>query len=151
MKRITQSFTCFIVLMLLVVTSDAASIDSDLASKLKGISPNETLPVIIRLSKTSRLKPFQQSTRKQRRTEVVKRLKKNAELTQRPILNFLKKRRAKHMTSLWLINGIAARLTREDINKLSLQPGIASIRLDQTISLPEVSEGSEIEAEGSSN
>jgi serine protease AprX len=133
-------------LMLFVVTSDAASIDPDLASTLERISPNETLPVIIRLPKTSLLEPFQQSTRKQRRTEVVKRLKENAELKQRPILNFLKKRGVKHMTSLWLINGIAARLTREDIHELSLQPGLAAIKLDKTIYLPEVSAESEEEA-----
>jgi serine protease AprX len=151
MKKLTQFLTGILVLLLYVTTTDAATIDPKLESVLKSIPYDETLPVIIRLQKTVTKEPLQRTFQKQHRTQFIKQLKKNAELTQLPILNFLKERGAKKTTRLWLINGIATRLTREDIHELSLQPGLAAISLDQTISLPEpeVSEGSEIEAEGS--
>jgi bacillopeptidase F len=137
--------------MLFLATTNAAIIDPELETALESIHPAETVPVIIKLKNTIPLRPFQQTTRLQRRAQFIKNLRENAELTQRPLLNFLKGLGTKNPIQLWLINGIAVTLTGEVIHELSLRPGIISIRLDKSLSLPEVSPGSAKEPESSLN
>jgi bacillopeptidase F len=140
-----------IVLFLLSSHAEAELVDPALQTALKLLDSDETLPVIIRLQNTVTVRTFKESSRLQRRKQFIKSLRKNAELTQWPLLTFLKSRGARQVTPLWFINAIAVTLRVELIHELKNHPFIKNIKFDETFSLPDVTQGSTEEPEWSIN
>ena len=136
MKIRAMDFICIIIVLLSQVPSEAVLVGPELHNTLETIGTDDFLPVIIKLGNTVPVWPFQQNSRQQK-SQFIKRLRKNAELTQGPLLHFLKSRGAKRIVSLWLINGIAVTLRKEVIHELSQHPDVITVRLDKTLRLPE--------------
>jgi len=127
---------CIIIVLYVQAPSEAVLFSPELKSTLETIGPDDFVPVIIKLGNTVPLRPLQQSSRQQK-SQFIKSLRKNAELTQGPLLTFLKSRGARQITPLWLINGIAVTIRKEVISELIQHPGIITVRLDKTLKLPE--------------
>jgi hypothetical protein len=119
--------------------SSANVITPELEAALGALPPGEEMSVIVTLSTRANLGPFHDMPRLQRRAEIIKTLKNEADLTQRPLLAFLASRRATEAKSLWLINGLAVTAQADVIRELASLPGIEEIRPDETIRVPEMS------------
>jgi len=71
------------------------------------------------------------------RAEIINSLKSKAESTQKPLVAYLRGRGIAKTTSLWLINGVSLSASYGVIRDLAAFPGVKSIRLDASVSIPE--------------
>jgi serine protease AprX len=115
----------------------ASTLAPDLEAVLANLSPNEEVDVIVRLADKVALEAFQEKDKAERRTSLVRALKRKAETTQGPISEFLRGQGVKRIIQLWAINGIATTAPARVIAALSRNPLIESIRLDDTLQLPD--------------
>jgi bacillopeptidase F len=110
-----------------------------LESSLQSLDPGEEIPVIVTLSDKVQLKLFNDRDKGLRRSKIIKALRRKAALTQGPLKALLERPKgAKHIRSLWIINGLAVTARADLIRELSKFPGIESIRPDETFYAPEV-------------
>lgn len=121
----------------LVSAAGADILAPELEAALAVLSPDEEVNVIISLADKVALEAFQQKEKTIRRAELVRALKNKAAATQGPIRAFLQGKGAKRITPLWAINGIAATARAQVVAALSKNPLIESIRLDDTLQMPD--------------
>ncbi len=140
----------FIAVILSLLFSVSASLSQPLSPKLlssmKATDPAEKIAVIIELSDQADLRPFvarSQSVRlmsvkqrKDHRSNLIRTLKNKAGLSQKRILRFLRINGIVSPKSLWINNSIAAEISPEVLQLLSVMPGIARIKTDALIYLP---------------
>ena len=128
-----------LVLCVAVSVSLAQVITPELRTKLQLLSPQDEVPVIIRLSEKADLTQIKLKNRHLRRSRVVRALRNKAELTQYPLRRFLEGIAGlKNMRQLWIINGMALSLRPNVIRQLEGWPGIERITLDGKISAPSI-------------
>ena len=122
--------------MLMVGRADAGVVDSRLADALRGASADREFPVIIHLADKADIKSVRNSDRSRHRAAILTRLRDNARNSQRSVQTFLNANYAKHITPLWIVNGIAVTAGPALIEKLAAMPGFESITLDATLNAP---------------
>jgi bacillopeptidase F len=115
----------------------SASLGKELATRLETAGVGTKLPVIIAFSDKVAL-PAPLVNSRHGRDELVASMRLKAEETQRPLKDFLRKRGVAKIKSLWIINAIAVDADSQLIQVLSGWPGVAEIRLNGTVTLPEV-------------
>jgi serine protease AprX len=128
-------------LLVLGIANDASagSITPELKETLAGVAPDATAPVIVTLSDQVDLKAFQgREERGLLRARLVRALRAKAGLTQAPLLALLNARGATGIRSLWINNSIAVTTRAGVIRDLAERDDVASIGLDSTFGLPEV-------------
>jgi bacillopeptidase F len=122
---------------------------ADQASRLAGVAdpalfralepagPRDEIPVIIGFSSGgTQLAANTLRSRSARRLELLRHLKAVNESSLMPLKSFLSKKSPGPAVSLWIINAVSLRATREALEAMAVLPGVSSIRLDRTISLP---------------
>lgn len=124
----------------------AGALTAQLQATLNARAPADEVAVIVTLSDQVDVGARLPSDRR-RDPGLTKTLKAKAALTQNPLKTFLKNHGAQRVRPLWVINGIAARVRAEVIPALANQPGIAVIRLDQTLQAPAVTTGTSVPPE----
>lgn len=140
MKKLIISF---ILIGLLIFYANlpamAGEMTSELRSALQFLGPDEEIPVIVTLFDKVDSTLFKDRDKHNRRSELIKTLRSKADSTQKPLKVFLENRGAKHLTSFWIINGMAVTAKPTLIRELEKHPGVESIRLDGILSVPELS------------
>lgn len=116
----------------------AGVVSPELQSELNAVAPNARIPVIITLTDRVDLSAYAKQGLVQRRPRLVSALRSLAALRLAPLKRFIRNRTAGGIRELWLINGVAATLPASTIQLLQSFPGIASVRPDEVIQLPEV-------------
>lgn len=119
----------------------AGVIDAELESILQAAKPNQNIPVILRLADRVDLRAFKDPDRRIRRSKMLKAFKSKEDVSQKAVRNLLAKRKAKRIRRLWMINGSAFVANSAVIRELAGRSDVESIRLDQAVSVPEISAG----------
>lgn len=114
----------------------AATISPDLQETMDLAAPDAEVAVIVTLRDRVNLKSFSSFPKETRRRHLIKALRDKAAVTQKPLINLIKRSRAKHLRPLWLINGIALTANKSFIARLADHPAVESIRADFVISAP---------------
>ena len=125
----------------LTINARADALDPQLQAVLQSRAANDKIPVIITLSDKADVTSVPKGAKHLRRAGLVRLLKSKAEKAQAPLKASLKSEGAERLVSLWIINGIAAKLRPATIKKLAARPDIESIQLDGTLTIPEVTYG----------
>lgn len=112
----------------------AGTIDTPLAESIVSADPNETFPVIIRLVKNTDRRALR--NKRMAPGKLAERLKNNSAASRGLLKARLKSKGVKGVASLWMINGLSARLTHEQILELANDPNVESIVLDEVIVAP---------------
>jgi bacillopeptidase F len=149
-KKLWKIYICIFLTIYAVSSSQAGPIAQRLKSRLQTQSPEDEIAVIITLADqldTSSFKKinnglFKAATKSLSRAGINKALRAKAEITQRPLKNFLKRKGAQKIVPFWIFNGIAVTIKAKNISELAQQPGIQSVRLDSILSLPVTMAGS---------
>jgi serine protease AprX len=121
------------------VTSFGQVISSRLQSRLQSAGDQERIPVIITLRDKVDSGLFEAPEARNKsahRRGFVRALKTKAEETQGPVRSLLRRRDAREIRQLWVVNSIAAKSTPAVIRELEMHPEIASIRLDGLVLAP---------------
>jgi len=118
----------------------AGALTVQLQATLNARAPADEVAVIVTLSDQVDIGTRLRSDRR-RDPGLIKALKAKAALTQNPLKTFLKNHGAQRVRPLWVINGVAARVRADAIPHLASQPGVAVVRLDQTLQAPAVTTG----------
>ncbi len=109
----------------------------ELQAVLDAVAPGDEVAIIITLA--DRLDPAQVSNardRRARRSNLTSALRQHAVASQAPLLAFLRTRNARNVRPFWIFNGVAATVPAWIVPELARHPGVASIRLDETVSAP---------------
>ncbi len=124
--------------MLVAGTVHAGEVSSSLQTILEGVIPHARVDVIIKLMDRVDTRRFTSSDLRLRRSRIIKALKSKASETQGPIDSFLRGCGAERIKSLWLINGIAARVPAALVPRLAARPMVEAVSLDEVLEAPEV-------------
>lgn len=143
-KTLWQIYICIVLTFYAYSSSLAGPITPKLKSRLQNHAPEDEIAVIVTLTdqfdipsfKNTNKRLFKAATKSLARSGINKALREKAEKTQKPLKNFLKRKGARRIIPFWIFNGMAVTLKVEDLDELAGQPGIQSIRLDGTVSLP---------------
>jgi bacillopeptidase F len=139
--RWRQSIYLFIPLVFLIAAvSDvqAGVMTPQLKSALQDFTPDDNISVIVTLSDRVDISQFKERHKGLRRARIIKALRKKADVTQVELQSLLKKKNAKQVKSLWLINGMAVTAKADVIRELAEHPLVKKIRLDRAIPLSEL-------------
>ncbi len=135
---------CFIVLITAgSLNADAARIGSLLQKEL-ATKRTEKLPIIVRLNDPVDAQTLAVTTRSkgaeraQKRANLIRALKSNAQIRQQPLQRFLKSKGIKNPKQLWLINGMALQATPSQIEEIAGLPYVASIMSDAVLEAPQL-------------
>jgi len=151
MKRtLWKIYICIFLTIYAVSSSQAGPIAQRLESRLQTHSPEDEIAVIITLTDQFNISSFKKNnkgllraaTKSVSRAGINKALRAKADITQKPLKDFLKIKGARKIVPFWIFNGMAVTIKVKDIDELALQPGIQSIRLDSTLNLPVAMAGS---------
>ncbi|WP_373500401.1 S8 family serine peptidase [Desulfococcus sp.] len=137
MKR--QLFAVMLFLILCAAAgpaTHAGEIDPLLISKLNALGPDEEVPVIIYLYGTVDLTAFTDKDKAVRSSKIIKSLIDKKDATQKELLQILKKNKIKNPVSLWIVNGIAARVPASLVDDLAGLQSVEKVVFDATITLP---------------
>lgn len=116
--------------------SAAKIISPELKTALDSATPGEAFAVIITFTEQVDVKTFKDKAKDQRRTRLIKALKDLSNSSQTAVKELLKQAGIKKVETLWIINGLAAKLPPEVIFELARLPEIAEIRMDGKIKAP---------------
>jgi len=111
-------------------------IDPELEYLLESLPFGEKIPVIVTLSDRIDLEKSVNVNDRQSRMKWVRAIKKNADEGQAEIRRLLNGMGVGHVTSLWVINGLAFEADAGVIEELQTMPGVENIRLDALLSVP---------------
>ena len=138
--RNVPRYSCVVIFIVLSFGSIgfAGVISPELESSLNRAAPFERIPVIITMSDQVDISAYASKAPLQRRPALVSALRSLAASKLAPLETFLKSRSAEGLRELWLINGMAAKLPASTVQLLRLFPGIASVRPDEVIQVPQV-------------
>jgi len=115
-----------------------------LQSELAIAGPDEKIPVIVRMKNQVTIDTFAIPSRKhgpiraRARANLIHALRARAEQSRQPLQKLLDRHGINKSRQLWLINGMALRATRSQIEEMAAMPEVASIVVDQVIELPRV-------------
>lgn len=119
-----------------VSPSQAGTIHPEILEKLKNLSPEDEISVIVTLVDQQNLKQFKSINKKSRRQEINRALRDTADKTQKPLNDFLNKKKATKIIPFWIFNGMAATLRADQVDELAQRPEVKSLRLDSLHRLP---------------
>jgi bacillopeptidase F len=136
MKRSWTISIALIVIAGTVSTSHAGAIHSDLLSQLRSLNPEEKISVIVTLTDQQNLQQFTGKDKKLRRSKIVRALRYKADKTQKPLLEFLRKKNVQKITPFWIFNGMAVTIRADQVSELAKRPEVSSLRLDGILTLP---------------
>lgn len=125
-----------LLLLFAALPAVAGEIHPKLRAALQSVDSGTDIPVIIRMAEQSDIAPLGHGPKKERLLGIVRALREKAETSQRPVRELLRNKGAKREQSLWIINGVAATVAPETVAELAALPGVASVRLDETIPAP---------------
>ena len=119
-----------------VSTSHAGAVHPDLLSQLRKLNPEDEISVIVTLRDQQDLQQFTGKDKKLHRSKIVKALRDKADKTQKPLLEFLRRKNARNITPFWIFNGMAVTLRADQLSELAGRPEVSSLRLDGILTLP---------------
>ncbi len=119
-----------------VSTSDAGSLDPGLRSQLGSLNPEEEISVIVILTDQHNLLQFTDRDKKLRRSKITRALRDKAAKTQKPLREFLLKKKVREITPFWIFNGMAVTLRVDQVSELTARPEVRSVHLDGILTLP---------------
>lgn len=106
---------------------------------LRQAGPDEYLPVIIRLSQQvdkNRFKRQNRMLRKAlRRSLLIRQLRQTADTAQAGLLPLIRSGRGRQIRSLWIINGVAARMPAALVEQIARHPAVDRVELDRIVPL----------------
>lgn len=137
-------FTYFVTMSVLMVfaavpTVQAGDITPELQSAVQSRAPEEEVSVIIHLSDQENIRTFKDKDKAVRSKKMIKALRAKSNKSQKALLKYLKKNKAKQVRSFWITNGIATRVPASMVDQLAGQPGVERVTLDAKVRVPEVS------------
>jgi serine protease AprX len=125
-------------------TADAkARITEELQQSIAESHATDLVPVIISMDKQADFRALQTmtlgSTREEKRETVVLELKRMAATSQQQVLDYLETKHrdgeAEVVRSLWIVNAVAAKATRDVIETIAQMDGVDWIELDEVVNL----------------
>lgn len=139
----------FVISFLLVmgpgIASQAEVIRPDLQTRLQSANPSTEIDVIVTLADKIDARNLKtkfrsiKNDKKKLRAAVIRELGAKASNTQKLLRNFLALKKARNITSYWIFNGLSFTAKASLIKELATRPEIESIRLNDTLSIPETS------------
>lgn len=117
-------------------STEAGVIHSALRARLKVASPEDEVTVIVTLVDQQNLRQFRSGDKKLRRSKINRALRDKADQTQKPLRQFLNKKKARNIVPFWIFNGISVTLQADQIDELARRPEVQSLQLDRILSLP---------------
>lgn len=143
-KTVTLILVCILAIFLSGVNIRAGVVTPDLQIFLHSLDPDAEVPVIVTLNDQVELKKFKDKDKRLRRTKIIKTLKAKSKNTQKHIVKYLQKNKAKKIKPFWIFNGLAVTLKARLIEKLAGLDGVEDVRPDGVIILeePQVAAGS---------
>lgn len=124
---------------LAIGAAPAADLDPDLALVIQQASPGDRIELIVTLRDRIDLTSISGTTRGQKRSSLVRALKKQARSSQAPLRSLLRANNASLGKELWIINSLVVTVPVQLIDRLSRMDIIESIRLNATLSGPQIS------------
>lgn len=137
-KHMTYFCVTMVVAMAFCAIGIAGVVSPQLQSEVNAAAPDARIPVIITLTDRVDMSAYTRQDLLQRRPALVSALRSLAAVKLIPLKRFLRNLSPVRLRELWLINGIAVTLPASAIQLLQSFPGIASVRPDEVIQLPEV-------------
>jgi bacillopeptidase F len=137
--KIRRKFLLLVVPFLIFLTpllSQAAVVSPKLQSLLNTLPDQAEISVIVTLSEKADIHLIKDMDKRLRRSKIITTLKSKADITQRPLRDFLEIRKARKIKSLWLINGMAITASASVIRDLAGFPEVEKIRADEKIQAP---------------
>jgi bacillopeptidase F len=115
----------------------AGGISPELQAHLAGLSPRDTVPVIIRFASSVVLEPppANRAELRRHRQELLVKLRQQAETAQVPLLSYLSQARIQSSRSLWISNSLAVQVPAWRVAEIAAQPGVDWVGLDSVVSL----------------
>lgn len=124
-------------------SSQAGLITPRLRSRMLTNAPGDEISVIITLADQIDLRSFKTNKgflkgfdKRLTRSGINKALRQKAATTQKPLKDFLRIKGGRNIIPFWIFNGMAVTLPVKVVNELELLPGIQSISLNGTLSIP---------------
>ena len=138
-----RKLICSVYLLLIATaafpsTCFAYDVSPELQLLLNGADPDTEIPVIITMADRVDTGTFKDRDLPLRRRRLLTALRSKAALRLPPLKTFLQNNAARQVRELWIINGMAAVLKASAVQRLAALPGIASVRVDESIQIPEV-------------
>ncbi|MFA5352826.1 MAG: S8 family serine peptidase [Thermodesulfovibrionales bacterium] len=130
------SLLALLFLFLSGLSAAAGVVDPELDRSIQSAGYGEEIPVIIKLSDKPDLRPFKGLKKQIARSAVTKALRGLADRSQGDVRSHLERRGAKVISSLWLVNGMAATVRANEIRALASLPGVESVRPDAVVFAP---------------
>ncbi len=127
-----------LLILVSVSTLAAAQIEPRLQAVLSAAAPDETVPVIIRLSEQINVNAYQHLPKKERRRQLVQELKASSGRSQKELRQLLQQAGIRKVTDLWHINALAIDADPALIAIIAARPEVASVSLDGLVALPPV-------------
>lgn len=127
--------------------AQTARFNTALDAVLAGAAPDERVAVIVRFSERPDPGQFKDAEPAVRRGRIITALQAQNERSARPLHSFLRGKPVEAVTPLWLINGMSLRLPARLLPQLAQVPGVDSIALDATLSVPGTTQASTAPAE----
>lgn len=114
----------------------AGSIDSQLQAKLEKMDMKDSVRVIITLTDQADPSMYADDLLPRRREMINRALRLRAEISQKPLLDYLQRENAREVEAFWIFNGIAATVSAATVPDLAARPDVQSIRLDGAVHVP---------------
>lgn len=148
MARFNKHPLALLILAALAATAaDAAVVDAKLQARLAAMSPTEDVAVIVQMRERPNLVAFRNLDRRQRIRSVVSTLKSSANRLL-PALEANVQALGEHnRKQLWVINALAATVPVERVAQIARLPGVASIRHDSLMQVPDIGMGESVAPE----
>lgn len=121
--------------LVLPAAAHGVAIEPSLEQALARVSPQETVPVIVKVKGRAHVENIRDFDKGKRRAKIIKALKDTAD-SQRELRAFLTRKHAGKTKQLWVINAIALRAGHDLIRKLAAHPHVESVVLDETVTAP---------------
>lgn len=119
-----------------VIAMPLAIITPELSRALAVTPADEEVSIIVTLADRLDIRSVTAKDKATRRTKLVTALKEHARQSQKGVVCFLAEKNVEKIKSFWLFNGLAVTARPSVIHELATQPGIKSIRLDSSFSVP---------------
>jgi serine protease AprX len=148
MKPAARSIVIVLLALGAVMSAWAGPLSPELEEALRSGNPDAEIPVIVALSERVDLTAFDAREEKSvRRPRLIRALRATAQRAQAPILALLNRRGAKGVRPLWIDDRIALTARAVLIRELAAREDVASIGLDSTLGLPEVTHAASASSE----
>ncbi len=141
----------FLLLLLLVLVSvptlATAQVEPRLQAALSAAAPNETIPVIIRLSEQVNVDAYRHLPKKERRRQLVQELRANSGRSQKGLRQLLRQAGVGKIKDLWHINALAIDADPALIAAIAARSEVASVSLNGMVALPPAQSAAAVTAE----